>query len=320
MKRLLFALTLLPASVFANDLNTFHFEKGATSVYLPCRCIPADDGVGCVTGLDGGDVDIYIKGDNEATATVFSTTADIEGGGTIGTYDTPTANTDIVMDECDIPGHYEFDLHNDYLDITDATEVIVTIEDAGAAGTMTVDLIIDQNYVTTADIQAEAEDAFDTKYILASGTCDSGSTTTCVDAERTEGDDDYWVGQVFCPTAGSANKQCQPITAFNETTDTLTFEAVTSAISTDTYEIRAGSGGFSSDDVTAIWDHVCETNGSRACGDILAWLLSEAVGRCDFNTGTNTWTCSDPNNSATRFVVVYGTDEGDRTSVTLTAP
>jgi hypothetical protein len=69
-----------------------------------------------------------------------------------------------------------------------------------------------------------------------------------------------------------------------------------------------------------IWERICEPNGSRQCGDILAWLLSEAMGECDYNTGTSTYTCSDPEGTGTRFQVVYGTDPGDRTSSTLTTP
>lgn len=77
---------------------------------------------------------------------------------------------------------------------------------------------------------------------------------------------------------------------------------------------------LASDAVAEIWAHVCETNGSRACDDILAWLLAEALGRCSAPADGSTWTCSDPDNTTTRFSITYGTDNGDRTSVTLTAP
>lgn len=73
---------------------------------------------------------------------------------------------------------------------------------------------------------------------LASGTCDSGSTTTMVDAARTEADTDYWVGQLLVPTSGNIQGQARLITGFNAATDTITFSpATTQAWSTQTYEI-----------------------------------------------------------------------------------
>lgn len=51
--------------------------------------------------------------------------------------------------------------------------------------------------------------------------------------------------------------------------------------------------------------------------EIMCVLLAEATGRADYNTGTSTWTVSDPSNSQTRVTLVYGTDDGDRSSSTL---
>lgn len=81
-----------------------------------------------------------------------------------------------------------------------------------------------------------------------------------------------------------------------------------------------GASELAASAIEKIWDRICETNGSRQCGDILALLLSEAMGRCDYNTGTLVWTCADPDNTSTRFTIAYGTDSGDRDSVTLTPP
>ena len=74
----------------------------------------------------------------------------------------------------------------------------------------------------------------------ASGTADSGSTTTVVDTERTEADTDYWKGHVIKFTNGTLAGQSRLITAFNAATDTLTFApALTVAAGTHTYEIYA---------------------------------------------------------------------------------
>lgn len=73
---------------------------------------------------------------------------------------------------------------------------------------------------------------------LASGTCDSGTTTTMVDAARTEADTDYWMGQLLVPTSGTIAGQARVITGFNAATDTITFSpATTQAWATQTYEI-----------------------------------------------------------------------------------
>lgn len=73
---------------------------------------------------------------------------------------------------------------------------------------------------------------------IVSGTSDSGSTTTMVDAARTEADADYWKGSWILFTSGTMSGQCRQITGFNATTDTITFApAVTQAVSTETYDL-----------------------------------------------------------------------------------
>lgn len=81
---------------------------------------------------------------------------------------------------------------------------------------------------------------------LVTGTADSGTTTTLVDAARTEADTDYWKGCWLLITSGTAVNQVRLITGFNATTDTITFApALTQAITTNTYEILA-AGAISS--------------------------------------------------------------------------
>jgi hypothetical protein len=88
------------------------------------------------------------------------------------------------------------------------------------------------------DAAALAADAATEIRALASGTADSGTTTTMVDAARTEADADYWVGQFIVFTSGNIAGQARLITAFNAGTDTITFApATTQAVAAQTYEI-----------------------------------------------------------------------------------
>lgn len=92
--------------------------------------------------------------------------------------------------------------------------------------------------ITSAELSATAVTEVRS---LASGTADSGTTTTMVDAARTEADTDYWVGQMLVPTSGNIAGQARYITGFNAATDTLTFApATTQAWTTQTYEIWPG--------------------------------------------------------------------------------
>lgn len=73
---------------------------------------------------------------------------------------------------------------------------------------------------------------------VAGGTSDSGTTTTMVDAARTEADSDYFVGSFIHFTSGTINGQCRRIIDFNPATDTITFDPpTTQAVSTQTYVI-----------------------------------------------------------------------------------
>ena len=73
---------------------------------------------------------------------------------------------------------------------------------------------------------------------LASGTSDSGTTTTMVDAARTEADDDYWKGMLIVFTSGTIAGQARIITGFTASSDTITFApATTQTVGTQTYEI-----------------------------------------------------------------------------------
>jgi hypothetical protein len=96
-----------------------------------------------------------------------------------------------------------------------------------------------------------AEVAADTVLaIIASvtGTADSGSTTTLVDAARTEADPDYWNNACVLFTSGTLAGQIGQVTSFTPATDTFEFyPALTAAVTTHTYAILKTS--------------ICATNG-----------------------------------------------------------
>lgn len=88
------------------------------------------------------------------------------------------------------------------------------------------------------DADAIAASAVTEIRAIASGTSDSGSTTTMVDADRTEADADHWVGSLIVFTSGAITGQARTITGFVPGTDTITFApATTQAVATQTYEI-----------------------------------------------------------------------------------
>lgn len=76
---------------------------------------------------------------------------------------------------------------------------------------------------------------------IVSGTADSGTATTLVDAARTEADTDYWVGDTLLITSGTVSGESRKIAGFTPASDTITVEpAFTQEISTNTYEIIPG--------------------------------------------------------------------------------
>jgi len=84
--------------------------------------------------------------------------------------------------------------------------------------------------------------AVDVLTASATGTADSGTTTTMVDAGRTEADTDYFAGSIIRFVSGNISGQSRLITAFNAATDTITFTpATTQAVTTQNYEILPAS-------------------------------------------------------------------------------
>lgn len=121
-------------------------------------------------------------------------------------------------------------------DAIDADAIAANAIDAGAIAT---GAITAAKFAAGAiDAAALAADAVTEIRSVASGTADSGTTTTMVDAARTEADTDYWKGNFILFTSGNISGQCRLITGFTPGTDTVTFTpATTQAVGTNTYEI-----------------------------------------------------------------------------------
>ena len=126
----------------------------------------------------------------------------------------------------------------------DVDQVVASVSGAvgsvtGAVGSVAAGGITATSIATGAvDADALAADAVTEIRSLVSGTSDSGTTTTMVDAARTEADTDYWKGAFILFTSGVISGQVRLITAFDAALDQITFApATTQAVSTQTYEI-----------------------------------------------------------------------------------
>lgn len=120
---------------------------------------------------------------------------------------------------------------------TAATPIAASV--TGAVGSVAAGGITASSIAADAIGASElAADAVTEIRSLASGTSDSGTTTTMVDAARTEADTDYWAGSLIVFTSGNIAGQARYITGFTPASDTITFTPVTTqAVATQTYEI-----------------------------------------------------------------------------------
>ena len=111
------------------------------------------------------------------------------------------------------------------------------LNDLDAAGVRTAVGLAAANLDTQLSTIDTNVDDLEAATIVASGTCDSGTTSTCVDAVLTQADNDYWqrgVGITF--TSGTVDGQSACVYDFVAATDTMTFRpAATQAIATNTY-------------------------------------------------------------------------------------
>lgn len=179
---------------------------------------------------------------------------------------------------------------DDFLD-TEVASIIATLGSAGAGLTA-----VPWNAAWDAEVQSEVDDAlvarFLDKLVIVSGTADSGSTSTMVDAARTEADNDYWKGRLILFTSGNISGQCAIITDFVAATDTFTFAPpFTQAVATQNYVILPGLSVW--DDTLA--EHLISgstgsaLNAAGAAGDPWSTALPGAygAGTGGFIVGTN---------------------------------
>jgi len=118
-----------------------------------------------------------------------------------------------------------------------SAEIKTAIE---AGGSSLAQILVDTGTTLPASLPAA----------LTKGTADSGTTTTMVDAARTEADTDYWKDSLIRFTSGTISGQTRLITGFTPASNTITFfPAVTQAVATNTYEILPAAFG----DVLVDW-------------------------------------------------------------------
>jgi hypothetical protein len=145
-------------------------------------------------------------------------------------------------------------------DVTALNDVAATdIVSAGAITTLAGAVVnVDLCDTTTTNTDMRGTDGV--PGALVSGTADSGSTTTMVDAARTEGDTDFFKGGLIVFTSGNILGQARLITGFNFTTNTVTFApALTQAVVVQDYEIHAHGDVDLVNTVTTLTGHTAQT-------------------------------------------------------------
>jgi hypothetical protein len=146
--------------------------------------------------------------------------------------------------------------------ISDAGGFDIDNRAPAAASVTNMNVVFNTDFATNYDTTLDMWNV-DVTYIAGiaaptpvTGTADSGTTLTMVDAARTEADADYWKDSWILFTSGTISGQCRLITAFDAGTDTITFSpATTQAVSTNTYEIipagRVDAGLIAGQTITA---------------------------------------------------------------------
>ena len=166
------------------------------------------------------------------TNTIFKAVVTDAAGATVGV-DVVAVQADTDNMQTRLPAA----LVNGLMD-SNVSQWLATAVGAATAGTPDVNIAQVQNNSTAATSLSRTYQGMG-----ANLTADSGTTTTLVDAALTQADTDSWKGSLIVFSSGTLQGQVRLITAFDPTTDTLTFTpATTQAVSTHTYAIiPAGS-------------------------------------------------------------------------------
>jgi hypothetical protein len=178
MKLIALLAALCPAVAFSQVILPPH-KLGEPNYKSPCLPLvaTATDGVTYLTGMSGSDGDFIIKiqADSEVSDTEFQTTTDIQTIGSVGTYASPTANTQVRFGECDIDGHYQLMLHDDHVNKVGASVLTIFLTDGGDTF-LDQTWILNQNVADLEDIADEIDDRDNTTEI------DDGLTRNCAQA------------------------------------------------------------------------------------------------------------------------------------------
>lgn len=239
MKRIVFLVLFMPLLVFADDMR----DQGSnpTSVVEDSICIPELNGQGCLhVDEDVANLVIKVIGADGTTIATYDDGTELEDIAAIGTYAAPNANNVRVSPQSNGGADLTQMMFADSV-YNGQDWITITVSDGQTT-------IMDYSRVvflakSLATAQSDLDDLTD-GLILATGTCDSGSVSSCVDATLTSADTDYWAknaaivftsstvaGQVFC------------VASFVPGSDTVNFTpTATQAVSTNTYVIIAAPG------------------------------------------------------------------------------
>ena len=223
------ATTAIESELIVVHSETTALQGQATTIASDTLAIEADT---TVIKSDTTKIDLATTAIESELIVVHSETTAIQGQATTIASDTLAIEAGVVVID-------------DLLDteIPAITSNLVII----ASDTLAIEAEVTQVHSETTALQAQATTIasdivlIDAAVVMARGTSDSGTTLTMVDAARTEGDTDYWVGNRIQFTSGTIAGQVREITGFNFTTNTITFSpATTQAVATQTYNILQG--------------------------------------------------------------------------------
>lgn len=172
-------------------------------------------------------------------------------------------------------------------------------------------------------LQANVVDAIDDKLFVSDVlTAESGTTTTLVDTALTEATTDYWAkGVAILVQSGSTVGQSSCVSAFDASTDTLTFSALTAVISTNNYRLISApscqaTGGVTIPTAEEVATAVLAASvGPRTLACVLKALESVSYG--EFSGTSDARTFRSPENDG---VTVSGTQSSTSRESSVSCP
>lgn len=210
---------------------------------------PTQKAVGTISDYTGSTLTVTLGADPGIFTMAVGDTIDVIAALGSATGDATSANQTTILNRLGVPSDLGggATVANNLSDIEGQTDDIgvagAGLTEAGGTGDQLT--AVPWNAAWDAEIESEASDALIAlqldhigEQVLYVGTCDSGTTTTCVDATLTQVDD-YWRGVGIVFTSGTIDNQTSCVFDFVASSDTLNFRARTSAVSTNTYVLFA---------------------------------------------------------------------------------